>query len=107
LEKYGIDPETEAFLEWSNNYFTWIFIYEMFAKIAGIGISKYLADSMNWLDGFIVLTSIFELVYTAIAGDGGGVSALNTLRLLRTMRVFRILRLLRNLESMQTILTVM
>lgn len=79
----------------------------MFAKIAGIGIKKYLADTMNWLDGFIVLTSIFELIYTAIAGDSGGVSALNTLRLLRTFRVFRILRLLRNLESMQTILNVM
>lgn len=79
----------------------------MFAKIAGIGISKYLADKMNWLDGFIVMTSIFEIIYTLIAGDSGGVSALNTLRLLRTFRVFRILRLLRNLESMQTILSVM
>jgi hypothetical protein len=72
----------------------------MFAKIAGIGIGKYLADRMNWLDGFIVLSSIFEMVYTGIAGDSGGLNALKTLRLLRTFRVFRILRLLRNLESM-------
>lgn len=107
MERYGISKETETFLEVSNVYFTWIFIYEMFAKIGGIGIGKYLADRMNWLDGFIVLTSIFEMVYTGIAGDSGGLSALNTLRLLRTFRVFRILRLLKSLESMKVILSVM
>ena len=100
MEKYGIEEQTKEFLEVSNIYFTWIFIYEMFAKIGGIGIGKYLADRMNWLDGFIVLTSIFEMVYTGIAGDSGGMAALKTLRLLRTFRVFRILRLLKNLESM-------
>jgi hypothetical protein len=72
MEKYGLDAETEEFLEVTNIYFTWIFIYEMFAKIGGIGIKKYMADRMNWLDGFIVLTSIFEMVYTGIAGDSGG-----------------------------------
>jgi hypothetical protein len=40
----------------------------MFAKIAGIGINKYLADRMNWLDGFIVMSSLFEMVYTAAVG---------------------------------------
>ena len=107
MEKYGIDEGTKEFLEMTNVYFTWIFIYEMFAKIGGIGIGKYLADRMNWLDGFIVMTSIFELVYTAIAGETGGMGALKTLRLLRTFRVFRVLRLLKNLESMQIILSVM
>ena len=72
MEKYGIDKKTEDFLEETNVWFTWIFIYEMFAKIGGIGINKYLADRMNWLDGFIVMTSIFEMVYTLVAGDSGG-----------------------------------
>jgi hypothetical protein len=106
-ERYGIDPELELFLESTNIYFTVVFIYEMFAKIGGIGTNKYLADKMNWLDGFIVMTSIFELIYTAASGDSGGASALNTLRLLRTFRVLRVMRLLRGLESMQTILNVM
>jgi len=79
----------------------------MFAKIIGIGINKYLADKMNWLDGGIVMTSIFELIYDKVSGDSGGASALNTLRLLRTLRVLRVMRLLRGLESMQTILSVM
>jgi hypothetical protein len=69
-------------------------------------MSKYLADKMNWLDGFIVLSSIFELVFNAISG-GEGVKGLSTLRMLRAIRVFRVLRLLRQLESMQTIISVM
>lgn len=71
----------------------------MFAKIGGIGIKKYCADTMNYMDGFIVMASIVELVYGAVAADEGGLSALNLLRLLRTLRVVRIIRLLRSLES--------
>ena len=76
-----------------------IFIVEMFAKIIGIGINKYCEDKMNYMDGFIVLASIFEMVYTKIVSTGGSVQALSLLRLLRTFRVVRIVRLLRGLES--------
>ena len=106
MNKYGMDPELEAFLELTNMYFTYIFIYEMFVKIAGIGLKKYLADTMNYMDGSIVMASIFEVLYMKL-GDGQDQSALSTLRVLRAVRVFRMLRLLRNLESMQTILNVM
>lgn len=78
----------------------------MFVKITGIGIRKYLKDTMNYMDGLIVWASIFELLYMSL-GEGGDQSALSTLRVLRAVRVFRMLRLLRNLESMQTILNVM
>lgn len=54
------------FLKITNNWFTGIFIVEMVVKIAGIGIQKYLADKLNYMDGFIVLASVFELIYTAI-----------------------------------------
>jgi hypothetical protein len=103
---YGISAKREEFLDVTNVYFTWIFIAEMLLKQIAIGMTKYLADKMNWLDGFIVLSSIFELVFGAIMG-GDSVQGLSTLRLLRAVRVFRILRLLRQLESMQTIITVM
>jgi hypothetical protein len=66
----------------------------MVAKQIAIGMNKYLAETMNWLDGFIVLSSIFELVYGGIVG-GEGVQGLSTLRMLRAIRVFRMLRLLR------------
>lgn len=106
LNSYGMAPERSEFLDETNGYFTWIFIVEMVAKQLAIGINKYLADTMNFLDGGIVCASIFELLYEKL-GQGGGVKGLSTLRMLRAVRVFRMLRLLRQLESMQTIIAVM
>lgn len=108
MSSYGMSEEREAFLELTNVYFTWIFIYEMYVKILGIGIKKYLADGMNYLDGFIVQVSIFELLYPLLTGgaENSSVKALKTLRLLRTVRVVRIVRLLRSLESMKVIISV-
>lgn len=69
---YGISAARQEFLDTSNTYFTWIFIFEMVAKQLAIGMTKYLADKMNWLDGFIVLSSIFEMVFMVVM-DGEGV----------------------------------
>lgn len=52
----------ETLLEIFNKYFTWIFIVEMTMKILAIGISKYISDKMNCLDGSVVLLSVIELV---------------------------------------------
>jgi hypothetical protein len=94
-------------LDDSNEYFTWIFILEMTFKITGIGIAKYCADKMNYLDGFVVILSIFEMVTSAILqGEDLGLDAFKTIRMLRTFRVFRIARLLKALESMKTIMDV-
>jgi hypothetical protein len=41
-------------------------------KIAGIGVNKYLADKLNYMDGFIVLASIFEMVYEELTKGSGG-----------------------------------
>ena len=103
-----MSTELEYVLESSNNWFTAIFIYEMFVKLAGIGVSKYCKDKMNWLDGGIVFASIFEVLYQGITNGGGGSSmkALKALRMLRAIRVLRMLRLLRQLKSMQTIILV-
>ena len=57
----------EEFLETSNVYFTYIFIYEMFVKLLAIGFGKYIADTMNILDGGVVMLSIFELLYDVMA----------------------------------------
>lgn len=38
----------------------------MASKIIAIGIKKYLMDRMNWLDGSVVLLSIFEMIYKAV-----------------------------------------
>ena len=45
----------------------------MFTKLFAIGISKYIDDKMNWLDGGIVMISLIELIATAIlSGSGSG-----------------------------------
>jgi hypothetical protein len=41
----------------------------MSVKILALGIKKYCADRLNYLDGFVVLISIFEMIYTK-ASDG-------------------------------------
>jgi len=92
-----------------NVVFTWLFIYEMGSKLLAIGVGKYCADKMNYIDGSVVLLSVVEMVADLIlAGDGGSnLAQFKALRMLRTFRVFRIARLLRALESMQTIIQVM
>lgn len=77
-------------------------------KLTAIGISKYLADKLNYLDGSVVMLSIFEMAMESIlAGEGVSLDAFKTVRMFRTFRVFRIARLLRSLQSMQTIIGVM
>lgn len=100
VDHYGIAQETEDILNICNDYFTNIFIFEMGVKLLALGIRKYCADRLNYLDGFVVLISIFEIIYTARSDAEGGASTFSTIRVFRTFRVFRIARLLRALESM-------
>jgi len=72
LEQHGIKKEMRELLDLFDTYFTYIFISEMCAKIIAIGIRKYLMDRMNWLDGSVVLLSVFEIIYTASQGDSVG-----------------------------------
>jgi hypothetical protein len=106
MERYGIDEDTSRKLDSAGIIFTWIFIGEMASKIIAVGITKYLSDKMNWLDGGVVSLSIMELVMTAVTGGGGNLSAFRTVRVFRTFRVLRVARLLRALKSMQVILAV-
>lgn len=78
---------------------------EMGLKLLGQGIFKYMADKMNYLDGAVVLLSIFEM--TVMSGGGGATSAFRTVRIFRTFRVLRVARLLRGMQSMQVIIGVL
>lgn len=106
IDHYGIVNEVEQICTYFNDRFTEIFIFEMSVKLLALGVAKYCDDRMNWLDGTVVIISIFELVFTAVQGDSGNLQAFATVRMFRTFRVFRIARLLRALESMQTIIDV-
>ena len=66
IDHYGIDPEVLDLLNVFNSYFTWIFIFEMMSKILAVGVGKYAAEKMNYLDGGVVMLSVFEMVSEAI-----------------------------------------
>lgn len=107
LDQYNQPKELADQIEGYNSVFTYLFIYEMGTKVLALGVAKYVADKMNWLDGSVVLLSIFEIIYAKVQeGEGVSLSAFKTMRLFRTFRVFRIARLLRALASMQMILRV-
>ena len=105
-EHYGQSEATEKTLEMLNLGFTCIFIIEMGIKLIGIGLRRYLSDPLNYLDGSVVVVSIFELTLFPSTYDAGAVSAFKTFRIFRTFRVLRVARLLRTLQSMQTIMNV-
>jgi hypothetical protein len=45
----------------------------MGSKLLAIGVGKYCADKMNYIDGSVVLLSVIEMVIDLIlSGDGGG-----------------------------------
>lgn len=97
-----------------NLVFTWIFIVEFGLRLIAIGVSKYCAERMNLIDGFVVLLSIFEMLAEVILassnsedGEAPNLKAFKALRTLRTFRVFRIARLLKMMKSMQQIIQVL
>jgi len=87
----------------------------MFLKLLALGVGKYCAEPMNWLDGTVVCFSLLEesmtryipLVMDTADNADTNLKSMQTLRLLRTFRVFRIARILRSLESMKMIISVM
>lgn len=105
MEAHGNSKEKNEFLESANYVFTWIFIVEMSLKLLAVGPGKYVAETMNILDGSVVLLSIFELAMAS--GGDSNLSAFKTIRILRTLRVLRIVRILRALKQMQVIISVM
>ena len=58
-----------------DDIFTYLFIYEMGSKLLAIGIGKYVADKMNYIDGTVVCLSLFEMTITAILTSTGGEEA--------------------------------
>ena len=62
LDHAGMSPEMANILTVANGWFTGIFIVEMVLKLTAIGFVKYSADKMNYLDGGVVMLSIFEIV---------------------------------------------
>ena len=71
-----------------------MFIVEFSLKHLALGFGGYWGDSWNKLDGFIVVSSIVELIMIEASQSGSGVnlSFLRVFRIFRIVRTFRVLR---------------
>ena len=74
--------------------FTIIFMVEFSMKHLALGFGGYWGDSWNRLDGFIVVSSVVELIMIEASEGGSGVnlSFLRVFRIFRIVRTFRVLR---------------
>ena len=97
LDHHGISHGLVNIIEGANMVFTIFFAIEMVMKIAGLGVLMYLDDTFNILDGFIVITSLVEL----LMGSSGAMSSIRTLRLLRVVRSVRVFS---QIDSMRRLL---
>lgn len=98
MERYKIPEGESRVTKAMNDVFTFIFIGELGFKLIALGPIKYLKDTMNYLDLFVVILSIVELsLMSGKEGEKSSLSALKTFRVFRTFRVLRVARLLRTL----------
>ena len=83
----------------TDTVFLAVFTGEMMVKIVAMGFfmdkGSYLRDTWNWLDFFVVVSGIFQVVWIDLMGNGGSGGGLGILRL------FRILRPLKTLSASQ------
>ncbi len=94
LNKYPATPSYLKTLDDINMACTVVFALEMVLKLIAYGYRQYVRDSLNLLDGFIVVSSIIEL------GLNGG----SLLLVFRTFRLLRILKLPRFIPSLRALM---
>lgn len=75
--------------EWINTGFSLVFIFEMFIKLIGHGLSSYFKDAFNTFDCIVVLMTILDLFVSNLLAfeSGGAFTALRTFRLLRIFKL--------------------
>ena len=106
MDRYQ-QPVSEANIMDELNYvFTSIFTAELSLKLFGMGLVRYLSDSLNYLDCMVVLFSWVEIIFLGGSGAISAFRSLRVFRLVRTVRVLRVARLLRGLQSMMTLMDV-
>lgn len=85
---------------------TYFFILEAIMKIIAQGLyyhkNAYLKNNWNFVDFFVVLASILELVITLFFGDD-----VPSFKMLRALRVFRPLRTFKRVPSMRRLVSIM
>ena len=89
--------------------FTLIYLIEMILKLLVLSPKGYLNDSLNVVNGLVVIISVLDTGKTSIFNKFSVLSSFvnlkffKSLQILRTMKVLRMSKLLRNLKYMQII----
>ena len=96
LDLYPAPVWYENTLNWANLIFTLIFTVEMVIRILATGISAYVSDRFNILDGSVTIAGLIEL----LLDEDTGVVAF------RAARFLRLARLVRYMKSLQEIVSV-
>eukprot|EP00760_Papus_ankaliazontas_P035339 PhM_4_TR7750/c0_g1_i1/m.105600/K04833/SCN1A; voltage-gated sodium channel type I alpha len=96
LEHHGQPDELTDFLELANLVLTGLFVIEAVVKIIALTFRRYAADPFNVMDGFIVVTSLIDVLIDYVLE--AEVSGLQVFRALRLLRVFKVLRNFSNLR---------
>lgn len=94
-------PNLKKTLDVLDTLFTIVFSLEMVFKWLAFGIRRYFGNLWSWLDFFIVLVSLVNLM-ASIFGSGK-IQALKTMRTLRAMRGLRPLRALQRFQGMRVV----
>jgi hypothetical protein len=109
MEHYDMSDNFVLFLQISNYIFTAIFIFEMVAKQAALGLARYhcgLSKNWNNFDVFIVFISILGILIDDVIGSDNVPVDPSMLKVLRILRVARILKLLKNAKDLMVLLMV-
>jgi ABC-type transport system involved in Fe-S cluster assembly fused permease/ATPase subunit len=64
MDKYpAFDQEILSTLSVLNLMFTAIFTFEVVVKMTALGVKEFMKEGFNVFDLFIVVTSLFQIVY--------------------------------------------
>lgn len=112
VEHYGQPQWLTEFLFYAEYVFLVLFIFEMCLKMYALGVRTYFESSFNKFDFFVVMGSIFEVVWSYYKEGSFGLSVLRALRLLRIFKVTKYWSSLRNLvisllASMRSIISLL
>ena len=112
VEHYGQPQWLTEFLFYAEYVFLFLFIFEMCLKMYALGVRIYFESSFNKFDFFVVMGSIFEVIWSYYKEGSFGLSVLRALRLLRIFKVTKYWSSLRNLvvsllASMRSIISLL
>lgn len=112
VEHYGQPQWLTDFLFYAEYVFLVLFIIEMCLKMYALGVKTYFESSFNKFDFFVVVGSIFEVIWSYYKEGSFGLSVLRALRLLRIFKVTKYWSSLRNLvisllASMRSIISLL